>query len=161
MKTNVEINSLVKAAVNRKLVRKTAVAVIGGEAEGLSDGRNVEVSIVIAGPKKIREINKKYRKRDQVTDVLSFVGEDSGQDCGCPRVLGELVICAKQVKDDAREAGVSAEYELAWVVVHGMLHLFGYDHEKNKAAAIEMRRKEQFYLSQFKDVFKFKVKNTK
>jgi probable rRNA maturation factor len=150
MKTNVEINSLVKAAVNRKLVRKTAIAVIDGETKGLSDGRNIEVSIVIAGPKKIREINKKYRKKDQVTDVLSFAGEDSGQDCGCPRTLGELVICAKQVKDDAREAGVSAEYELAWVVAHGMLHLFGYDHEASGAAAKLMREKEQFYLSQIK-----------
>lgn len=150
MKTNVEINSLVQAAVDERLIKKAAAAVIAGEAGHVSDSRAVEVSIVIVGPKMIRRINKKYRKKDRVTDVLSFAEEDTDQSREHPRILGELVICAKQVKDDAKEAGVSAEYELAWVTVHGTLHLFGYDHETNEADAVLMRQKEKKYLSQIK-----------
>lgn len=161
MKTNIEINSLVKAEADENLIKKIVRAVIEGETEKLSDGRDIEISIAIVGPKRIREINKKYRKRNEVTDVLSFAEEDMRQDRGYPRAIWELVICLKQIKDDARKAGVSAEYELAWVVAHGILHLLGYDHEKNKAAAIEMRQKEQFYLSRFKGVLKFKVKESK
>ena len=56
----------------------------------------------------------------------------------------------KQVKDDAKESGVDVERELAWVVVHGILHLFGYDHEISDAEALKMREKEEFYLSKLK-----------
>jgi len=154
MKTNIEINSLVKAAVNGELIKRAAGTVIEGETDILSDGCDIEVSVIIVGPKKIQEINKKYRKKNQVTDVLSFAeGNAMGRGEGLPRILGELAICLKQVRDDAKESGKSVEYELAWVVVHGMLHLLGYDHETSKKDAIIMRQKEQFYLSQCKNVF--------
>jgi len=154
MKINIEINNSVRAGADCELIKRAALVVIEGEAKSLSDGREIEVSIAIVGPKKIKEINKKYRRKDQTTDVLSFAEDDSMSiKSGMPRILGELVVCAKQVKADAKEAKVSAEYELVWVTVHGMLHLFGYDHETGEKDAVLMKRKEQFYLSQCKNVF--------
>ena len=149
MKINVEINSLVKAAADGKLIKKAAVAVVAGEWGNISDSREVEISIVLVSPAKIRAINKKYRRKDQATDVLSFAEDNILADNGGhPRIVGELVICPKQVSDDAKEAKVTFKYELAWVVVHGILHLLGYDHEKSEKEAFLMRKKEVFYLAQ-------------
>jgi probable rRNA maturation factor len=151
MKINVEINSLVKTAADNKLIKKAAAEVVAGELGCASGSGEVEVSIALVGSAKIRAINKKYRQKDQVTDVLSFAEADVGADKGeHPRMLGELVICLKQVKDDAKEAKVSFKYELAWVVIHGVLHLLGYDHEKGEIGAVKMKQKEQFYLSKLK-----------
>jgi len=154
MKTNIEINNSAGAVADGKLIKKAALIVIEGEARNLFDDRVIEVSIAVVGSKKIREINGKYRKKDQTTDVLSFAEGDFPQEkSDMPRMLGELVICVIQVKADAKEANVSAEYELAWATVHGMLHLFGYDHEGDGKDAVLMRQKEQFYLSRCKNVF--------
>jgi len=148
MKTNIEINRLSRAPIGHRLVKKLAGIVIEGEVNA-SDERNVELSIVFVGPKKIREINKRYRDIDRVTDVLSFAESEEASGMPC-RILGELVICNDQVKKNAKEAGVSIAGELAWVVVHGVLHLFGYDHENDSKQAQIMRKKEEFYLSKYK-----------
>ena len=148
MKIEVEINNLTKIPVNEGLVKKVARETIIGEMPG---GRDIEVSVVFAGLAKMRQINKKYRKIDQATDVLSFSEEDdAGGQAEYPRIIGELVICQKQVSDDAKESGIDPEKELAWVVVHGILHLFGYDHETSEAEALKMHKKEKFYLSKLK-----------
>jgi probable rRNA maturation factor len=125
--------------------------VAAGERQTASEPGEVEVSIALVSPAKIRAINKKYRQKDQVTDVLSFAEGDVENDgIKHPRLLGELVICPKQVKDDAKEAKVSFKYELAWVTVHGILHLLGYDHETGENDAKTMKQKEQFCLSKLK-----------
>ena len=152
MKVNVGINNLADITVDKKFVKKVAISVIKGEIVNSSDGRNIELSIVFVGMVKIREINYKFRKKDYATDVLSF-SEDTnfGSNAGNhPKILGELVICAEVVKNDALESGKKEKEELAWVVIHGMLHLFGYDHEKGKIQADAMRKKEEFYLLNFK-----------
>jgi probable rRNA maturation factor len=137
MKINVEVNSLVKPLVAIGFIKRVATAVICGE---LND-KPTEVSIVLVSPQKIRTINKKYRKVDVATDVLSFAHDD---------ILGELAICPQVVKKDAKQAGVSVEREMAWVVIHGILHLLGYDHEAGEKEAVLMREKEQVYLLKLK-----------
>lgn len=152
MEIDIGINNLAGIAINEKLVKEAAATVIFGEAGNLPAGRDIEVSIAFIGPGEIREINKKYRKKDQATDVLSFAEDDCCDYNGAdhPRFLGELAICAEVVKSDAVESGKKYEEELAWVVIHGILHLFGYDHETSKKDADSMRQKEKFYLSQIK-----------
>ncbi|MCX6758584.1 MAG: rRNA maturation RNase YbeY, partial [Candidatus Nealsonbacteria bacterium] len=61
--------------------------------------------------------------------------------------LGEMVIDINQVKKNSKAAKKKIKKELAWVVIHGALHLLGYDHEKGEAAALKMRQKEEAYLS--------------
>lgn len=149
MEINIEVNRLSKALFDRRLVEKAANIVIEGETSA-SDGRSVELSIVFVGPKKIKEINRKYRNIDQVTDVLSFSETDEFNKAIPYRILGELAVCCDQVKKNARQAGVRAADELAWVIVHGILHLFGYDHETSLNDALKMRQKEEYYLSKIK-----------
>jgi probable rRNA maturation factor len=158
MNIQVSINNTTKAAFDEKLVRKAARTVANGEEKLIGPASRVELSVAFISPVRIRQLNKMYRKRDVVTDVLSFAGDEDGEcDCGCgcehaagPLYLGELAVCLAQVKKDARESKVAADYELAWVIVHGILHLMGYDHEAGDAAAEIMRAKEKFYLSKLK-----------
>ena len=149
MKIEVLVNNTTKAAVNERLVKKTAREVIIGEGNAFPSGGSIELSVVFVSPARIRQLNKQYRAHDSVTDVLSFAEADipgNGQ-ADRPAVLGELVICAQQVKKDAQDSNVSLKRELAWVVAHGVLHLFGYDHEIGTDDAWTMREKEEFYLS--------------
>ena len=151
MKIDIEINNRTKTPANISLIKKAAARVIEGEGKRLPGSRGVEVSIALVSLAKIHQINKKYRKIDRATDVLSFAEDgNAGKQIGYPRFMGELVICPKQVKDDAKASELAFEEEMAWAVVHGMLHLFGHDHEKNESQARVMRKKEEFYLSKIK-----------
>jgi probable rRNA maturation factor len=79
-----------------------------------------------------RGLNKHYRNKDYATDVLSFGGEGDA--------LGELAICPKVISRQARERGLLARQELGYMVLHGFLHLLGYDHERGGRAAARMFR---------------------
>lgn len=94
------------------------------------------VSAVIVGDATMRQLNARYRRCNAITDVLSF--PYSAHD-------GELVICYPQVVRQARSKLLSIDQELAWVVVHGLLHLLGYDHESPADAKV-MRPLEQLIL---------------
>lgn len=88
--------------------------------------RDKELVIVFVDPKEQRRLNKQYRGRDYATDVLSFESVD-------PESLGELVICPEVIARQAREHGLLQREELGYMVLHGFLHLLGYDHERSKA----------------------------
>jgi probable rRNA maturation factor len=145
MKANIEIRNLSRSAAKTALIKKAVRAVLEGEKKFQND--EVEISIVLAGTQKIKEINKKYRKIDLATDVLSFEN-DGAEDKNPVRLLGELMICPAVVKKDAKESQKSVDYQFAWVAIHGTLHLLGYDHEKDEAGALKMRKKEAEYLKQ-------------
>lgn len=150
MKIKVEINNPAHAAIDKKAVEKIAAMVIKDEAKRFAGIGQMEVSVVFAHPAKIRALNKKYRKIDCVTDILSFVGD--GLLGNGVWSLGELAICLAQVKKDAKELKAAFKKELAWVVIHGMLHLFGYDHETNRVDARMMQEKEKSYLSKMESL---------
>lgn len=86
-------------------------------------------NIIIVDEEKIRELNKNYRNKDSVTDVISFALEDDEIFVKTDfRVLGDIYICLKRAKDQAKEYGHSILRELSFLTVHGLLHLLGYDH---------------------------------
>lgn len=93
--------------------------------------KNVEVSLNLVGEAKIRELNKKYRSKNQVTDVLSFPLEESRLRKHGILPLGDIFICLPFAVKEAERQNISIEKELAWLTVHGFLHLLGYDHEKS------------------------------
>jgi probable rRNA maturation factor len=97
------------------------------------------VNIILCADAELRELNRKYRKLDKVTDVLSFVWNE-------PALLGEIYIAYGQVKKQAPLYGNTYCKELKRVLAHGMLHLCGYDH-RNKNDRKIMREKEDFYLN--------------
>ncbi len=100
------------------------------------------VSIVLSGERAMRVLNKRWRGKDRPTDVLSF-SQREGEGGGLhPELLGDIVICVPVARRQAREAGHCLAAELDRLSVHGLLHLAGYEHEDDPAAARAMRRRE-------------------
>ncbi len=93
---------------------------------------NAIFSIIFVSNSEIQKINKEYRGLDRVTDVISFALEDNLEYPICPRVLGDIYISIPRMKEQAIEYGHSEKRELAFLVVHGLLHLLGYDHTKGE-----------------------------
>jgi rRNA maturation RNase YbeY len=91
--------------------------------------------------------------RNRVTDVLAF-GQNQKSKIKNQKLeelgLGEIVTCLREVKKNAKRSGQSFEKELARVLIHGILHLLGYNHEKNEKEAEKMEEKEKYYLSLIK-----------
>lgn len=113
------------------------------------DFQNVcEVSVTFTDNEGIRELNKKFRQIDKPTDVLSFPLFDFEGDCEEPPIdeiisnLGDIVISLERAKEQAEEFGHSFKREVAFLTVHSMLHLLGYDHERSEEEDREMRAKQ-------------------
>jgi probable rRNA maturation factor len=107
-----------------------------------------EISIVITDDASIRELNKSYRKKDKATDILSFSQLDIRRRAFMPPTLGDLVISLDTAVKQAKKYKHSLMKELERLLIHGTLHLLGYDHEKvSKSIAEKMRRKEKVLLS--------------
>ncbi|KRG10294.1 rRNA maturation RNase YbeY [Staphylococcus sp. NAM3COL9] len=92
---------------------------------------DAELSVTFVDKTEIQEINKIYRDKDKVTDVISFaLEEDEPEIIGLdmPRVLGDIIICTDVAQEQADSYGHSFERELGFLALHGFLHLLGYDH---------------------------------
>ena len=108
-----------------------------------------ELSVVIVGDRSIRSLNREYLGRDKPTNVISFPmqeGEFSGMN---PLCLGDVVISADTCAREATEGGVGFSTRLAFLLLHGILHLAGFDHERSgpeEAERMEAREREIFAL---------------
>lgn len=119
------VTNLTIGKINRRVLEAVFEAAndVFGEKLG-------EISLVLVGDKKMREINKKYRANDAVTDVLSFEG------------LNEVYICLPQAKRQSRLLKTSLNTELTRLLAHGIVHLKGYDHERGAKEARRMEKME-------------------
>lgn len=111
--------------------------------------KNVEVSVLFVDDEKIKILNKKYRNLNRSTDVLSFPMFDDFNFESDGRgfvVLGDVVISTQTAVRQAKEYGHSIEREIAFLFVHSMLHLLGYDHETSEFNLKLMRFKEKLVL---------------
>ncbi len=115
-------------------------------------GNPVEVSVSFTDNNGIRDLNRRFRNIDKSTDVLSFPLFEYGENNEEPPVdelvgmLGDIVISLEQAKLQASEFGHSFEREAAFLTVHSMLHLLGYDHETGVEDEAEMRQKQSEIL---------------
>jgi len=112
----------------------------------------VEVSLVITDDDEVQQLNREYRGVDKPTDVLSFpqdegVGESFPLVGPVPRPLGDIVISGERVRAQAADYGHSQRRELAYLAVHGLLHLLGFDHETDTERET-MRRAEESALAE-------------
>lgn len=106
-------------------------------------------NIIIVDKEKIQQINRDYRNKDAVTDVISFAFEEVPDvKYDNLRFLGEIYICHDRCKEQALEYGHSIERELCYLSIHGLLHLLGYDHIKEEDKVI-MRALEEEILSEY------------
>lgn len=106
-----------KLMIGRKLIEKDQAA--------------KELSLVFLKEVDAKNLHWNYRQKDYATDVLSFETDD-------PESLGELVLCPTVLKKQAEQHDLSFEHEIGYMVLHGILHLLGFDHEKSEEAAREM-----------------------
>ena len=109
---------------------------------------DMELSVLLVNDDKIRKLNAEYREIDRATDVLSFPQSVDGKLDSF--LLGDIVISTETAWKQAKEHGLSFEEELVLLLIHGSLHLIGYDHEKSYQEALKMRRKTR---SLFKIIF--------
>ena len=110
--------------------------------------------IVFIDDEKMHEMNKTYRGIDRTTDVLSFAFEDTEKIVYNIRQLGEIYVSIPKMQEQAKEYGHSETRELAFLVVHGLLHLLGYDHTKGEKEEKEMFGKQEVILNDFKETSK-------
>jgi probable rRNA maturation factor len=142
----IELNNLTRSKINEAALKKTAERVLRGEKSKKKD-----LSIVFVGPKKSQELNRMYRGKDKPANVLSFANKKESTLSGiegsslAEGYLGEIALCPAEIKKDAKKYGMIFEKALAWMLIHGILHVVGYDHESKKEAAL-MEQKEDIYL---------------
>lgn len=130
----------------RRLVKRAVLAVLDFE----DFGRRAEVSVTFTDNEGIHVLNREYRNVDRPTDVLSFPlsdGEDYDTD-GDAVLLGDIVISLERAQTQAEEYGHSFEREVAFLTVHSMLHLLGYDHETSPEDERDMfARQDEILIS--------------
>ena len=132
----------------RMLVRRCCNAVLRQENfEG-----SAEISVTFVNNEQIHKLNLEHRNIDRETDVLSFpLGEngvyDINRDTGA-KMLGDIVISIEKAFAQAEEYGHPLQREIAFLTVHSLLHLLGYDHENGGLEAVRMREKEESVLTQ-------------
>lgn len=139
----VEILNLTKTVIDLDVLKKTAETVFKEE------GVKGELSIVLVESDRIKEFNRKYRKKDSPTDVLSF-GQFSDLDFILPKEKqnqGEIIICPVQVRNNAEKLRITFEKELINILIHGILHVLGYSHEELEEESIKMFDKQKYYLA--------------
>jgi probable rRNA maturation factor len=124
--------------IDRKAIREIVRAVLAGELVA-----DAEISVAFVDNATIHLLNKRYLRHDEPTDVLSFPLSDANT----RKLAGELVIGAEVALAQATERGHDVQAELGLYVIHGLLHLCGYD-DKNQQAASKMRERERHYLNQ-------------
>ena len=144
----------------RSLMEEAALTAIGTEfAEeleeaGISAGEvDAEVSVTVVGGEEIRELNRDYRGKDSVTDVLSFPQFDDYAELTedlieneYTTLIGDVVLCYDRAVSQAEEYGTGITRELVYLFVHSILHLMGYDHEDEEERKI-MRSREEDIMS--------------
>jgi len=150
MVINIIIEDDFKKKISRRLVRSVAEQVLLAE----KTPGNTEVGVLITTQEKVHELNRSYRKIDRPTDVLSFYmipespGDRSGVFINPPddlRHLGEVIISYPQAVIQARDNHHPVKREITILLVHGVLHLLGYDHEK-PADERRMKNREKAIL---------------
>lgn len=130
---------IARRGAGRKLpgrrLKKIALAILGllGQAEA-------ELSLVLIGNSEMRKLNAKYRRKDYPTDVLSFPMEAGASPA--TRLLGDVIISVEKAREQAKQRGRTPDQELATLLIHGIVHLLGYDHERSAEDARVMKRLE-------------------
>ena len=133
----IEINNLTNFAVDKTFFMGVAKKVLKGE-----NRERENLSVAFVTPEEIQKLNKKYRKKDKPTDVLSFEKVSHFKD-----EFSEVVICPYVVRENSQDSKLSLKKELAKVLIHGILHVLGYDHETSELQAEAMENREKHYFA--------------
>lgn len=143
----IEISNLTTNKIDEKFFQKIGEIVL----KKLKQPKDAEISLVFVGDKRMRKLNKKYRGKDRITDVLSFPARGGNFGFVEPkddrRFLGEIVICLPLAQRRAKKAGYPLKHELTMLFVHGILHLAGYGDETEKGYREMVNKQKQILHS--------------
>jgi len=109
---------------------------------------NQELSVLLTNDKKIQELNKKYRGQNQATDVLSFPQSEGEESEPNVHLMGDVVISMMTAKRQSVEHGLSFDEEIILLLIHGILHLLGFEHERSEEEANLMKIKTRELFNQ-------------
>src|SRR3989338_918177 len=132
----IEVNNLTNFAVDKTFFKGVAKKVLKGENKVMEN-----ISIAFVSPNEIQLLNKKYRKKDKPTDVLSFEGVTNFKgECA------EVILCPHVIRENTRTSKLPLKKEVAKMLIHGILHVLGYDHERGGKEVERMEEKEKYYF---------------
>ncbi|WHZ24154.1 MAG: Metal-dependent hydrolase YbeY, involved in rRNA and/or ribosome maturation and assembly [Nitrospira sp.] len=142
--------------LTRRQLRLGALRTLAGRILRTVGEADALLSLEIVGDHRMRRLNRTFRQRDKTTDVLAFAMREGP---GPPSpLLGDVVISLPQAIRQARRHQRGIDHELAVLLIHGVLHLCGYDHERNAAEARRMVRRERALLRSIAPVPRLLVK---
>jgi probable rRNA maturation factor len=152
IEVDIQIDERFENDVDPTLIERAVAAALAAEGAAGS----IEVSVLVTDDASLHRLNRDYRGVDAPTDVLSFADDEESDAAhrlfvrapDVPRYLGDLAISYERVVAQAAEYGHSRERELAFLTVHGMLHLLGYDHERGPEDQAAMRAREEVIMEQ-------------
>ncbi|MDD5711568.1 MAG: rRNA maturation RNase YbeY [Smithellaceae bacterium] len=125
-------------------LRKQEIRSTLGKIMRLLACRDNEVSVLIVDNEQIRAINKAYLKRDRPTNVISFSMREGEHGAINPTVLGDIIISAERAEQDAQKEGIALSDEMDFLLIHGLLHLLGFNHESvSREKSLAMKAKER------------------
>ena len=109
-----------------------------------SEGAKGDITVLVSTPERIQNLNREFRNVDAVTDVLTFPASE-GEAVLCPAdgYLGDIMICYDRARTQAEDFGHSLSRELAFLAVHGTLHILGYDHMNPEEEAVMRQRQRE------------------
>jgi len=128
-----------KHPISPRQLKKVAARILN--ALGCPEG--TELSITVVGDRSIRRINREYLAKDRPTNVISFSQQEGDCSGMATDMLGDVIISADTSAREAEEGGMQPFERLCFLLLHGILHLCGYDHERSgEAEAVRMEKKE-------------------
>lgn len=130
-----------KFEISLEMIRRKAKDVLNA-----LDSPDGELSILIVDDSQIKILNKEYLKREGPTNVIAFPMREGEFSNITPHLLGDVVISVETAQKEAEKTGISMAERFTQLLVHGILHLFGYDHEKSEEEAVEMEKKSEELL---------------
>jgi len=143
---NVIFDEFENKAIKKNFIKKIAEYVLRELEKS-----DLEITILIVSNQKITQLNRQYRNNDYSTDVLSFNIDYEDQDSGY-KYLGDVVISGEKAIEQSIEIGHDIERELAILIIHGILHLIGYDHESYEDREIMFETQDQITQEFFKSI---------
>jgi probable rRNA maturation factor len=131
------VKNLTKSKIDENFLERVAENVLKNLPRSKNNSKKNEIDLVIVGEKRMQNLNLFWRKKNKATDVLSFGNEEGNQKLKfiIPAAdainLGQIFICYPVMAKQAKQLGYSRKEEMSRLLVHGILHLAGYDHEKS------------------------------
>ena len=130
--------------IDKRKIRETVSGIFK-----ILDCTDKEISIVLTDDENIKALNHQYLRRDKSTNVISFAMQEGEYGNINPQIMGDVIISLETAQRDAEKGNLTFQQEIDFLLIHGILHLLGYNHENtSREKAIEMHKKEKELFTQ-------------